>query len=258
MYVRVKLNGVPAVLAVDTACYGCLITPNVVRRLGGTPIATGRSLPNLLRGPEAEYVSGLFDLSIGSLAAKKFLFDVQAMNIVLMTSSAQSDGVPVCDGLLGYSFLAHYSAVIDYASNTMYLRQPRSREPLLMGTWESVQVRQDGGTEETSKRPYKLTIGDEMWWEWETGHYACSYLLDAAVSPKILTWQVENKTSGAYPLQHIYKVEGDKLTIAGQLLRRDRPVVGRPKDFTARFGSPYEVITFRRVRERAPAPRPAR
>ena len=170
-----------------------------------------------------------------------------------------SDGLTYCDGLLGYPLLAHLQAAIDYPSTTLRVTDSRRLEPELSGHWRSVTIKYAGDVGPEADDRGRLTLSrDALTWDHPLGGHTDSWLLDLGASPRLMNWQVRDEKLGGRRQAVIYDLAGDALTVAGKLFPDSLAKQYRPKDFTPAETKPFDVVTFRRAREAAPPPRPAR
>jgi hypothetical protein len=63
-------------------------------------------------------------LSVGGLTSDA---DAQVVDFSATNATRKERGDPLCDGILGGSFLKHYSAVVDHGRLKLHLRDPSKK-----------------------------------------------------------------------------------------------------------------------------------
>lgn len=258
-FVEVEVEGKRTTMMVDTGASGfgtvSLVTS---RRLGFNPIGPAAigTMPTMNNVPVYHDVYTCLKVGPFIQMAPIEVLDNDGLHTVV-----SGDGVANYSGLLGTAMLSHYSAVIDYPSATLYLLDPRRREPGLAGEWEAVEMTSKG--ERTRFRPgaRRLAFGDELRLLRDGDRSVASYTLDSAPGVRAMQWHHRYTDAGRKPGgwsdRYLYRLTGDELVLCGRVYNR-RSADGFPLvKIDGSATSPYDVVTFRRVRERAPAPRPA-
>jgi uncharacterized protein (TIGR03067 family) len=258
LYVRVQVNGRPATLMVDSGAAVCVLTPSAAGRLGLpiSPIIGSVQWPFGSRVGRHKAVQTA--MQIGSGNPLTLLFSVYDPAVPFDAAFVAMDRVSGCDGLLGAPAMAHLSASIDYRTRRLYTSDGWSATRGLLGVWQSETVKFAGedAAEPSTNGRLKLTA-DGLDWSHPMGERRGSWLHDAGGSLRIMNWQVEDEATGGYTQAVIYRLDGDRLTVAGRLLRDVTTKDYRPVSFAPADVAPFNVVTFRRVREAAPPPRPA-
>ena len=239
-YLNAKVDDVSTTFIIDTgAAHNCLSKELAIELGYKLDESTTR------RGPFGqtihEYGKAIPLLVVGGL---EFGHGSFLINDMMTPEATRGDAMPKAGhGLLGAPFLTYFSAVIDYQSNTLYLLDPARRTKPLQGHWmaivgewqgQSYQVRSDVSLDiigATATLSYKNTV--------------TKYLLRLDAHGHSNHLNLIRVGHGVKPA--IYKLDGNTLTIAGQLFDDNLPLAKRPQSFTTTSESRYAVMIFRKI-----------
>ena len=129
--VNLNVEGTPMLLMLDTGANNLnLHRPSAER--AKLPIRAVEVRAAALGGMLETGITKIPNLSIGGITspAESYVIDLAPVN-----AFRERSGLGPCDGVLGGSFLAYWSAIIDYPNSKLYLldpvRKPRSPAPVL-------------------------------------------------------------------------------------------------------------------------------
>ena len=126
--VQTRVNGLEALLLVDTGASGTVFDSSSVERLCLKPSGEGESAAGLGTSNQLTSLCRLESLEIGPLRLEPFevrIVDMSHVNQVLLQRGARA-----CDGVLGADILIGRSAIIDYGRFRLYLKnEPASERP---------------------------------------------------------------------------------------------------------------------------------
>ena len=257
-FVDVVIEGRRTALMLDTGASGYgSFSLTAARRLGLRPIGP----VSLSSTPDIRNIPTYHEVYIGvRVGPHARVVPFQVIDNDWIHTLEPGDGIDNSSGLLGTVFLSHYSAVIDYPSATLYLLDPRRREPGLAGEWEAVEMTSKGERTRFRSGARRLTFGDELRLFRDGEASVVSYTLDSTPGVRAMQWHHRYTDAGRKPGgwsdRYLYRLTGDELVLCGRVYNR-RSADGFPLvKIDGSVASPYDVVTFRRVRERAPAPRP--
>jgi predicted aspartyl protease len=121
--VKVEVEGLPMLFMLDTGSNNLnLHRPSAQR--AKLPIKEVEEKTSVFGGTLATGQTKISKSSVGALAApaESYVVDLSPANIM-----RKGFGLPPCDGVLGGSYLAYWSAIIDYPHAKLYLLQPERK-----------------------------------------------------------------------------------------------------------------------------------
>lgn len=182
-------------------------------------------------------------VSAGSVELPTVVFNFFRMD-KLLHSTDQPAGT---SGILGAPFLSYYSAVIDYGSDTMYLLDPAEREAGLQGEWREDDLVSEG--EALTGYPGRTAVAT-LSVRGVRGTFACAgttqefaVALGLKPAPREMDWVYPE----GFRKPLIYKLDGDTLTVTGQLFKTTQQRAERPTEFVSRAGTSVSVLRLKRV-----------
>jgi uncharacterized protein (TIGR03067 family) len=256
LWLYCKAGGHDLSLIVDTGSPYMLFDHAVATRLGfkGTELPPDRG-PKVAPGgkpttsgplPAPLILPGGFRVPEGT--------PVLAYDLTVLNRGLSEQEFPGADGLVGVDLLRHYSAVVDYSAYEprLFLIDPSVKDQgMLVGRWEGVALEVSGrqmSADDANK--CRLAIaGDLLDMQLWTGRQLV--LTVDAMRPDSGPKTLDLSTSGrngkrCYPA--IYEVSRDQLRLCLPLDVKPGEKIERPKEFKSTPGSPYAVLTFRRVK----------
>jgi uncharacterized protein (TIGR03067 family) len=128
------------------------------------------------------------------------------------------------------------------------LAQPAEEpDPRLQGTWTATRAERDGKTADDVVGHRLSVTGKRFEIRSKEGQrlYAGTIRVDPTAKPAAIDFQHAEGALKGKEWKGIYALDGDTLSICDNAPNLDR---GRPTAFTARSGSGYVLVTFRRAR----------
>lgn len=119
--VKVVADGTPFLLFLDTGYTTFASLERKSAERANLSIQEHERKAAALGGALATGQAKIARLSVGGLTSAA---DAQVVDFSPTNATRQANGAPPCDGVLGGRFLAHYAAVIDYAHQKLYVREP--------------------------------------------------------------------------------------------------------------------------------------
>ena len=121
LYVDGSLNGKKAKLMVDTGAFATLLNTGFVRRMKIPLRDTPYRSSGVNLGHRGVQVATISRFSVGSMDMRSN--DVGVMNMDGLIHDGLLDATPPVAGLLGAEILRRYHAIIDFGTNTLYLKK---------------------------------------------------------------------------------------------------------------------------------------
>jgi len=121
LYVNGSLNGRKAKLMVDTGAFATLLNTGFVRRMKIPLRDTPYRSSGVNLGHRGVQVATISRFSVGSMDMRSN--DVGVMNMDGLIHDGLLDATPPVAGLLGAEILRRYHAIIDFGTNTLYLKK---------------------------------------------------------------------------------------------------------------------------------------
>ena len=121
LYVDGSVNGKKAKLMVDTGAFATLLNTGFVRRMKIPLRETPYRSSGVNLGQRGVQVATISRFSVGSMDMRSN--DVGVMNMNGLIHGGLLDATPPVAGLLGAEILHRYHAIIDFGTNTLYLKK---------------------------------------------------------------------------------------------------------------------------------------
>ena len=259
-YVDAVIGSKPAILMIDTGASGFgTLTVNSAKQLGIKTTPSSAVGPFMQQPSVAIHHDVYINICLGSMLTSAIPFGVYEDKQLMGFTSR--DELPSAVGLLGSSWLACQSAVIDYGNGALYLLPPTLAEPDLAGEWTAVAIQSRGISKTFISGERKLFLGTSgyMRHTWPNSTQVGQYTIDTAKSPRTIEWHIPftdlERTPGGFSESFLYSVKDDELILCGRVYNRRTSGIIKLSKFDGSVDSPYDLVTFRRMRERAPLPR---
>ncbi len=238
-------------MLLDTGATGIVMDTGLVKKLGlkHKMEVIGFDFAGSQKGAKVS-VRGL---SLGEFDSRTVAnsTDIAAFDFTSVNSALEVRKVPRIDGLLGHTHLELYSAVIDYSTQTLYMRTPlRGLWPEIEGRWVATSGQEDGRERKIDPdNPLRLEFKDRRF---HLTDKVVDILYGMHVRPDkdfytVSFFDPEEELAKElnYKAGTLLKVKDGKLTLCLCL----SPAVAKgvfPSDFKAPAGSGHIVLEFRR------------
>ena len=250
-YVECKSGTETWRMTVDTGAETSSLDTGLAKKLGLKKIEEVKTVG--IEGIRTGYLTSIRGITIGDFDTRTMAnaLPCVALDFTVLNADRGDRKVQRVDGLLGHPSLKHTSAVIDYSSQTLYMRTPlRGLWPEIEGRWVATGGQEDGRARKMDPdNPLRLEFKDRRF---HLTDKVVDILYGMHVRPDkdfytAVFFDPDDELAKElnYKAGTLLKVKDGKLTLCLCL----SPAVAKglwPSDFKAPAGSGHIVLEFRR------------
>jgi hypothetical protein len=251
--VKASIDGKPVRLMIDTGSGSDVLDKSAAERLK-YPLLKTDMVAATASDPRVEvYREVVPRLELGPFRSTAVALQIMPLSRSLPDRERDRGGFP--DGILGAPTLHHYSAVLDYGAERMYLLDPAKRGRGLIGKWVAVKSEHSGYT-----LPATFHLGNAISFDGETLRYTAaagtkpldySPLFDFTTEPNRMTWVRPEGTC----CRVSFALRDGRLLVAAPLFGGDDPTSPWPRRLDAPKAGGYGLITYEKLPKAAPGPK---